>query len=129
MVQEQERVELALPSDLSAPASARREVRSLLARWRLGALLDPVLLAASELVTNAVRYGRPPVRMTLRRCAKGIALGVHDAGRTRPPGGATPHTDAESGRGLLLVEAVATETGVRSEPDGKVVWARFDRPL
>ncbi|MCW2778342.1 MAG: hypothetical protein JWN17_2067, partial [Frankiales bacterium] len=75
---QQERVEVDLPSDLSAPGSARRAVRPLLLRWRLGELCEPVLLTVSELVTNAVRYGRAPVRLSMRRCARGVAVGVHD---------------------------------------------------
>lgn len=130
MVDEDERVEVALPSDLTAPGSARSAVRPLLARWRLPGLLEPVLLAVSELVTNAVRYGSAPVRLTLRRCARGVTVGVHDGAAVPPPRTATlPDDDAESGRGLSLVQAVADETGVQAEDDGgKVVWARFDEP-
>ncbi len=128
MEAQSERVELALPSDLTAPRSARHAVRALLQRWRLAGLLDPVLLAVSELVTNAVRYGRAPVRLTLRRCARGVSVGVHDAAQALPPGASLPDADAENGRGLLLVEAVADETGVRPDGDGKVVWARFGTP-
>ncbi|MCW2606188.1 MAG: hypothetical protein JWO60_881 [Frankiales bacterium] len=128
MVEEQERVEVALPSDLTAPGSARRAVRPLLHRWRLSGLLDPVLLAVSELVTNAVRYGRAPVRLSLRRCSGGVAVGVHDGAVVVPRAPGLPDDDAEGGRGLLLVEAVSDETGVRAEADGKVVWARFDTP-
>lgn len=126
---EDERVEVALPADVTAPGSARRAVRPLLARWRLPELLDPVLLTVSELVTNAVRYGRPPVRLSLRRFPQGVAIGVHDAVELPPRDPSLPHDDAEGGRGLALVQAFADETGVRAEGNGKVVWARFSQPV
>lgn len=128
VVGDEEQVEVELPADVSAPGSARRAVRPLLARWRLSGLLDPVLLTVSELVTNAVRYGRPPVRLSLRRCSEGLVVGVHDSVALPPRDPSLPHDDAESGRGLALVEAFADETGVRPEADGKVVWARFEQP-
>ena len=128
MTMRQERVEVALPPDVTAPGSARRAVRELLAAWRLPHLLEPVLLAVSELVTNAVRYGGAPVRLSLRRCTTGVSIGVHDAASSRPGGPGLPHDDAENGRGLALVHAVADETGVRPDADGKVVWARFTDP-
>lgn len=128
MLVDEERVTVELTRGPSAPAAARREASRSLARWRLMSLLDPVLLTVSELVTNAVRYGRAPLRLSLRRCRHGLAVGVHDAGPPHLQEPRLPGEDAESGRGLFLVEACADETGVRAEPDGKVVWARFDAP-
>ena len=112
-----------LPQDLTAPSAARRATRRTLTRWRLGAILDPVLLTVSELVGNAVRHGRPPVELRLRRMGRGVRIDVHDEASVdvRTPEQAD---DAESGRGLLLVDAVADESGVEQiEGDGKVVWA------
>ena len=126
--QEQERVDVHLPDDVSAPGSARHAVGPLLARWSLPELLDPVLLTVSELVTNAVRYGRPPVRLSLHRRPGGVEIGVHDAVALPPADPSLPDDDAEHGRGLALVKALADETGVRPEGDGKVVWARFSGP-
>ena len=126
-MESEQRVEVPLPADRTAPGSARSAVRELLARWRLAHLAEPVLLAVSELVTNAVRYGRAPVRLSVRRCDKGLAIGVHDAADQPPRPPRLPGEDAEGGRGMALVHAVADETGVRAEePNGKVVWARFD---
>src|SRR5687768_15675511 len=99
-----------LPQDLTAARAARLATQRVLRRWRLPGLLDPVLLTVSELVGNAVRHGRPPVQMWLRRTPNGVRVDVHDEASTEP---VTPRGDdqAESGRGLLLVDAVATETG------------------
>lgn len=119
-------VEVELPPDLTAARAARATARRVLPRWRLGALLDPVLLVVSELVGNAVRHGRPPVDMRLRKAGRGVRVAVHDEASTAPAMQAAG-SDAESGRGMLLVDAVASESGVEQiEGDGKVVWARVD---
>jgi anti-sigma regulatory factor (Ser/Thr protein kinase) len=119
-------VQVELPSDLTAARTARAATRRVLPRWRLGALLDPVLLVVSELVGNAVRHGRPPVDMRLRRSGRGVRVDVHDEEKS-PPARAQLSQDAESGRGLLLVDAYASDSGVEQiEGDGKVVWARVD---
>jgi anti-sigma regulatory factor (Ser/Thr protein kinase) len=104
-------VQVELPSDLTAPREARAAARSVLSRWRLGAILDPVLLVVSELVGNAVRHGRPPVGMVLRKAGRGVRVDVHDDEKAAPRN-PEPTDDAESGRGLILVDAVAADSGV-----------------
>jgi anti-sigma regulatory factor (Ser/Thr protein kinase) len=119
-------VHVELPQDLRAAGAARAATRRLLPRWCLGGLLDPVLLVVSELVANAVRHGRPPVDLRLRRAGQGVRIGVHDEAPSKPIPG-LPGYDAESGRGMLLVDAVASDTGVEQiAGDGKVVWAQVD---
>ena len=119
-------VQVELPPDLTAAREARAATKRILPRWALGALLDPVLLVVSELVGNAVRHGRPPVDMRLRKAGRGVRVDVHDEDATAP---SVTHAaaEAESGRGLFLVDAVAAESGVEQvEGDGKVVWARVE---
>lgn len=119
-------LQLDLPPDLTAAHAARAAARSVLPRWRLGALIDPVLLVVSELVGNAVRHGRPPVDLRLRKAGSGVRVDVHDEEASAPATGEASF-EAESGRGLLLVDAVAAESGVEQiEGDGKVVWARVE---
>jgi anti-sigma regulatory factor (Ser/Thr protein kinase) len=119
-------VKVDLPPDLTAAREARAATRRVLPRWRLGAVLEPVLLVVSELVGNAVRHGRPPVDLRLRKAGRGVRVDVHDEEPT-PPIPSTADADAESGRGLVLIDAVASESGVEFiEGDGKVVWARVD---
>jgi anti-sigma regulatory factor (Ser/Thr protein kinase) len=120
-------VQLSIDDDPGAAAEARRTTRHVLARWRLPALVDSVVLAVSELVTNAMRHGRPPVWLTLRRRAEDLRVDVHDANpglvRSGAPGNGA---EAESGRGLQIVTALADEVGVEQIPnDGKVVFASF----
>jgi anti-sigma regulatory factor (Ser/Thr protein kinase) len=126
---EAEVVRVDLRAGPHAPAEARRATREVLGRWELPALVDRVVLVVSELVTNSVRYGRPPLRLDLRRLRGRVRVDVHDAVAQEPPLGAPGviDLDRESGRGLLIVSAVADEVGVEQLPgDGKHVFASFD---
>jgi signal transduction histidine kinase len=125
-VDDKAEVRFELPPDLTAAREARAATRSVLPGWRLTALLEPVLLVVSELVGNAIRHGRPPIDLRLRRAGRGVRVDVHDDD-ARPPIASDSAVDAESGRGMLIVDAVASDSGVdQVEGDGKVVWARVD---
>jgi anti-sigma regulatory factor (Ser/Thr protein kinase) len=87
-----------------------------------------VVLAVSELVTNAVRHGRPPVFFVLADHRHEVRLDVHD-GNPREPAGpsrADDDPDAESGRGMNIVDALAVQVDCEQVPDdGKVIHASF----
>lgn len=120
-------VQVELAQDRRAAGQARRAARDVLVAWCLSGLVDAVVLAASELVTNAVRHGRPPVRMELQRQENQVRLDVHDGNPTEPPTAPADADDvAESGRGMGIVQAVADDVAVEQvEDDGKVVRATF----
>ncbi|MFE7774696.1 ATP-binding protein [Streptomyces sp. NPDC057445] len=111
----------------SVPA-AREFADRALADWRVTRRADDVLLCVSELATNALLHGVPPgrgFRLHLR-LDEVLRVEVHDSGdgevRAPEPVG---DADAESGRGLLLVAAVADKWGVGERNPGKVVWCEF----
>ena len=120
-------VSVELRADQQAPGQARRATREVLRRWQLPTLADRVVLVVSELVTNSVRYGRPPLRLVLSRRQRWVRVDVHDAVPSEPTMSGRPApADAESGRGLLIVNAVADSVGVEQVPgDGKHVFASF----
>lgn len=98
--------------------------------WGFGARLDDVLLCVSELATNALLHGVPPgrgylVRLTVEEQGRGLVLEVHDSGGGEP---VVLEPCGESGRGLLLVEALADRWGVGERDPGKVVWCVFSKP-
>lgn len=114
---------------------ARAELRGVLGEWGLSALADRAVLVLSELLTNAGRHARVPqgreIETRFSRVgggSGGVRVEVHDAS-VRPPQEWRPDLDAEDGRGLLLVAAVADRWGFgdRSGP-GKVVWVELVRP-
>jgi anti-sigma regulatory factor (Ser/Thr protein kinase) len=114
---EGESVALSLPADLTAPHQARGFVRATLERWRLPQLVDACVLAVSELVTNALRHGRPPVNLHLGRHESKVELGIQDAGDGPAAApGEVKDPLAESGRGLGIVEAVSDEVAAQKVP-------------
>jgi anti-sigma regulatory factor (Ser/Thr protein kinase) len=112
-------------ADLPAVAETRRLLRDRLRRWGVPALVDTTELLATELLTNALRHtpGGAEVVATLSKGPRRrLRVEVRDsaAGRPRPR---HPRPDeATSGRGLMLVEALADEWGVRQDAAGKAVW-------
>ena len=110
------------------PGAARRFARNHLCAVHAAGALDAVLVVVSELVTNAVEHGRPPVVLTLICNLEQVVVGVHDTSTSEPPRtqGEVPWY-AESGRGMQLVEGLAVHWGVSGEGPGggtgQGVWA------
>ncbi|MGW7403756.1 ATP-binding protein [Streptomyces sp. NPDC054833] len=93
---------------------------------------ETLTLIAAELTANAVRHGHIPGRdfhLRLTRTGSTLRIEVTDTrGEKRPcPRPRAADTDAESGRGLLLVAALASDWGVTPRPTapGKTVWAEL----
>lgn len=113
----------ALPT---APGCARGHVRMVLLEWGLSDLSDTAELIVSEIMTNAVRASAAtgdPVRLRVICDQTSIIICVWDSSHSMPAP-QDPSPDQESGRGLLLVQALASEWGTYRESVGKVVWAR-----
>ena len=91
-------------------------------------LREDILLLASELVTNAVRHGGGQVTVRLWAGPETIRVEVTDANPHRPLA-ADRGPDAEEGRGLLIVRALASRWGSAPLRDGsgKTVWFEVDR--
>ena len=121
---------------------ARLHTKHVLWEWRLEDLADTVELVVSELVTNAQRAsaqttgsrfngtwrpGTAPVRLWLYADAQRMLVQVWD-GDDRMPEPQSVDLEAESGRGLLLVESLCAEWGAfRPEgTSGKAVWGSFN---
>jgi anti-sigma regulatory factor (Ser/Thr protein kinase) len=100
-------------------AAARRFVVDSLAGARDG--VDDCELLVSELATNAVRHGRSMFRIGVYRRDGPIRIEVSDHNDRLPvQGGAGP--EAQSGRGLQIVDALSARWGVRPDFEGKTVW-------
>jgi len=106
----------------AAAAEARRRVRAAIASWQIPVDQDAALLLTSELVTNAVRHEPGRAVMLVISCSRGrLRVDVHDTARTWPAVADVP-ADAESGRGLLLVETLSDEWGFYRTAAGKAVY-------
>jgi two-component sensor histidine kinase len=89
-------------------------------------MLDDAVLLVSELVTNAVLHGAPPITVHIE-CDGGRELLVSVADEDpRSPVLRDGGPGAESGRGIRLVDVVSDRWGVVNHPDdGKRVWFRL----
>ncbi|MFH9826644.1 ATP-binding SpoIIE family protein phosphatase [Streptomyces bobili] len=118
---------LDLRSDPAVVSDARKFTSDLLAAWGLEDLAFTTELMVSELVTNAIRYGKAPVqlRMILQST---LTCEVSDASSTAPHLRRAQVFD-EGGRGLLLVAALAHHWGTRHNREGKVIWAEQVLPV
>jgi anti-sigma regulatory factor (Ser/Thr protein kinase) len=112
----------------AAPADARRWVRDAIRSWQVPVDLDAALLLTSELVTNAIRHeagqagqGVQAVMLAIASSRGRLRVDVHDTSRSLPAVAEVP-ADAETGRGLLLVETLSDEWGFYRTPAGKVVY-------
>ncbi|MEU9890627.1 ATP-binding protein [Sphaerisporangium sp. NPDC051011] len=121
-----------IPTDPTVLRDVRTRLHEVLANWDLPGgndLADDIVLAATEVLSNAVIYGRPPIRLTLRMSGETLCAEVTDHGAGLPER-RSEEDDAEHGRGLTIVEALCDEWGVRSAFDGqaKTIWFRKKCP-
>jgi anti-sigma regulatory factor (Ser/Thr protein kinase) len=108
-----------LPKDAPAVRTARSAVEGWMADAPAG-LRDDARSVVTELVSNAVRYGQPPIRLTLERDARGWRIDVTDAGSEHRKEAAA---GGEHGWGLRIVAALAESWGTADQPSR--VWCRL----
>ncbi|MFJ3308869.1 ATP-binding protein [Streptomyces sp. NPDC086549] len=117
-----------LPATPASVATARRGVREVLTGWGADEdACDDAAVVTSELVTNAVTHSKSDrIVCRLHSTAHRIRIEVEDQNRgTTLPTPGQPDPDDQSGRGLLLVDALSEEWGVTGAPhrSGRIVWA------
>ncbi|ELS57575.1 hypothetical protein STVIR_1426 [Streptomyces viridochromogenes Tue57] len=110
-----------VPVDPAAVADVRARATRQVAAWGFPELAMTTELIVSELVTNAIRYAEPPLRLRLLRDSR-LTCEVSDASHTAPRLRHARSTD-EGGRGLFLVAQLSHRWGARYTGDGKIIWA------
>lgn len=112
-------------SRLSAsPASiglARAQVVGFCRRHGFAELEETAALLTSELVTNAVQHGGEPLTLSVSRTPDELRVDVSDGSTDLPQLQMQPVADQPNGRGLMLVDALASSWRCRPRPDGKTV--------
>jgi anti-sigma regulatory factor (Ser/Thr protein kinase) len=117
----------ALPTAVSC---ARRHAKAVVLEYGLPTLADTIELIVSEIVTNAVRatsffrddsLATPVVRLWMASDLHCVLIRVWDAS-SQMPARQDARPEDESGRGLMLVDCLASEWGVYRKQNGKVVW-------
>ncbi|MGH3345008.1 MAG: ATP-binding SpoIIE family protein phosphatase [Carbonactinosporaceae bacterium] len=107
---------------------ARAFTTGVLSSWRMPVeLAERTVLAVSELVTNALTHGEPPVGLRLRRTRRRLIVEVRDRDEHLPRRRFAGLTD-ETGRGIMIVSTVASSWGSRKTEHGKAVWCEFPLP-
>ena len=115
--------------DLEPTPTAARRARAFVAEHASGLdaeAADAAAVCASELVTNGVLHARTVIVLGVTRGAHNLLVTVEDQAGGQP---AVPPQDDErtSGRGLMLVQALASQWGVCDGEDGKTVWFTVPR--
>jgi anti-sigma regulatory factor (Ser/Thr protein kinase) len=120
-------IRIQVPVSPLAQRHARTTLRRALNAWNLEVLAGDAELLVSELVANAAEHGDgTPIDLTIGRQQgpngePGILCQVTDAATALPqPRSANP--DSERGRGLHVVAALATDSGVTKNRRGKTAW-------
>lgn len=116
-----------LPSDTSAVAAARSFAsRTLVDFGRTEDLIDKAKLLVTELTTNAVLYAHSPIRLTVGAVDDRVRVEVRDDDPEPLDSPSCPPPEAENGRGLWMVSALAASWGVNRNARGKTVWFEVD---
>ncbi|WP_405623170.1 SpoIIE family protein phosphatase [Streptomyces sp. NBC_00076] len=102
-------------------AATRQAATEQLTAWGLDEAAFVTELVVSELVTNAIRYGEPPIQLRLIR-DRTLICEVSDGSSTSPHL-RRAHAFDEGGRGLLLVAQLTQRWGSRQTGSGKTIWA------
>ncbi|HVS69143.1 MAG TPA: SpoIIE family protein phosphatase [Mycobacteriales bacterium] len=107
-------------------AAARRHVVDALVGWGLPDLIEDAALCTTELATNAILHSRSTFTVAVRRTPRGARVDVHDDRPDRlpvvVPTSLGPLDTGVTGRGLMLVAAMAQRWGYFTTDIGKTVW-------
>jgi PAS domain S-box-containing protein len=113
--------ELTLEPKPEHVAAARKFTRHALAAWDQAELVDTACLLVSEIVSNAVRHARKTIGLRLHHTDREIITEITDDNPLMPAR-AVPGPCDEYGRGLTLVETLASSWGSLPSEGGKIVW-------
>ncbi|MCT2589837.1 ATP-binding protein [Streptomyces sp. N2-109] len=126
-----------LPFAPRAAEMAREAVAVALHGGMEADLIDDARLIGSELTTNAFTAGSPPLVLCVDRIKRvgdrcEVEITVTDGGCLRPSAPPAPGSlleEAESGRGLAIVEALADAWSLTVSTHGSRAWCRLARSL
>jgi hypothetical protein len=120
-----ERIETQFPCTDASIASVRGFLRAALHTWELDGFGKVTELLSDELVSNVVRHVGSP--MTVRALLQpfSIRIEVDDSSAEMP---VLQHPDIleDHGRGVLLIDSLATQWGSEPRANGKTVWFEID---
>ncbi|MFE7773122.1 ATP-binding protein [Streptomyces sp. NPDC057445] len=112
-------------------AGLRRILRLHLGMWGLQECVEDAQLCVSELVSNVIAHVGPGTPTTLAVAVRGtrLRIEVRDPDARALPTLLAPEREAECGRGIALLDAVADSWGVVLHTDSKVTWCELATSL
>ena len=114
-----------VPGTPESVGAARRTIVRQLQAWGLNSNIDDMQLVASELITNALRYGADPIEFRLSVREDRLRLEVSDANTTDIPQPRQAADHESTGRGMPLIDALTASWGAQVSGARKVVWAEI----
>jgi len=120
---------LELPPQATSVPLARRWMAEQLAAAGSEPLREPAGLLITEVVTNAVIHAGTPVRLSVRHTGTGVRVTVADGSAVPVVRRPLPGPGATTGRGSVLLDAIATRWGYTCVDGGKVTWFDLDLDL
>jgi hypothetical protein len=114
---------LTLEPAMGAARQAREAITEACDDWDRSELSGSACIVLTELVNNVIAHARTPMIVLLALRDDGLAVAVRDDSDRVPSFTGAPPPTAYGGRGMLLVDSVATRWGSLVLTHGKVVWA------
>ena len=111
-------IQLGVGPDSTSPRNTRRLFA---AHFANHPRLDDLLLCLSEVVTNAVLHAGPPIHVIGDVVDTKVRVEVSDGSKAAPIQ-RTPEQTSPTGRGLNLLDNLASDWGVEITSSGKTVW-------
>lgn len=115
-----------LGAEARSARDARRFVDQALEQWRISDEVGSLQLLVSEVVTNAVMHAGTEVEVAVHLVGKNVRVEVMDGDPTLPER-RTAAAEAQSGRGLAILDQLAARWGAEPNPPGKTVWFELPR--
>ncbi len=124
-----ERGRFDLPAEPASAGAARSELAALLRACGAQPHIEVAELLVTEVVANAIRHaGGDSIDLTVAVDDAAIRVEVGDEGDSHPVPGTPPGDEDTGGRGLMIVESLASRWGYEHRPPrGKRVWFEIDR--
>ncbi|GAB7110762.1 hypothetical protein JCM4814A_90800 [Streptomyces phaeofaciens JCM 4814] len=110
-----------LPAVPCSVPEGRAFLHKTLTSWNCAGAADDALLLLSETLTNAVQHAEGPLGLHLHRTDTALTVEISDRSPQLPQPRLAGENE-ESGRGLILVRALAASWGVRPTDEGKTTW-------
>jgi Histidine kinase-like ATPase domain len=119
-----------VPGNNRGPAVGRHVTAAVLPAWGLAHLVESAQLVVSELITNAYQHSprADSFELALSRRGNGLRIALADGSAIRPVVQELS-SEAETGRGMVIVQALANRWGTEDHHGGKRVWVDLDGPI